>query len=284
MTDVLDIQNATVYRGRVRVLHEFTLRVEEGCSTAILGPNGAGKSTLLKVVSGELRPVRSLGSHVRLLGLEQWNVWELRSHLGIVSHDLQHDYLAAALGFNVVLSGFHASVDIWQHQSFTASQQVRAGEVMRTLGVEHLAERTFGSLSTGEQRRLLLGRTLVNDPRVLLLDEPTSGLDVQAAFLYRDMVRQLIREGRTVLLTTHHIHEIPPEIRRVVLLKAGRVFADGAPGEVLTSELLSALFEYPLHAVSRNGTYQVFPDDNGGEYRGRGVSARARLCRASKGW
>jgi iron complex transport system ATP-binding protein len=212
------------------------------------------------VVSGDVRPVCSPDSYVKVFGLAQWNVWDLRSHLGIVSHDIQHDYLAGAVGVNVVLSGFYSSVDTWQHQTFTASQRARADEVMQMLGVAHLAERSFGSLSTGEQRRLLLGRTLVNDPRALLLDEPTSGLDVKTAFLYREALRSLMREGRTVLLTTHHIHEIPPEIQRVVLLKEGTIFADGAREDILTSDMLSALFDYPLRAVSLNGTCQVFPD------------------------
>jgi iron complex transport system ATP-binding protein len=260
MGSLLDISNIEVFRGRTKVLDGFTLEIEEGCSTAILGPNGAGKSTLLKLVSGELHPLLSPGSHVRVFGLENWNVWDLRSHLGIVSHDLQHEYLASALGTNVVLSGFYSSVDTWQHQTYSLEQQCKAEEVIAMLGVGPLKERAFGTMSTGEQRRFLLGRTLVNEPQALLLDEPTSGLDVKTAFLYTEVLRRLMREGRTVLLTTHHIHEIPPEIERVVMLKEGRVFADGERAEVLTSEKLSALFDYPLRAVSLNGTCQVFPD------------------------
>jgi iron complex transport system ATP-binding protein len=257
---LLDIRNIEAYRGRAKVLDGLTLQIEEGCSTAILGPNGAGKSTLLKLVSGDLHPLLSPGSHVKVFGMERWNVWDLRSHLGIVSHDMQHDYLSTALGINVVLSGFYSSVDTWQHQAFTAQQRHKADEIIEMLGVSPLKNRMFGTLSTGEQRRFLLGRTLVNEPRALLLDEPTSGLDVKTAFLYTEVLRRLMRAGRTVLLTTHHIHEIPPEIDRVVLLKNGRIFADGARDDVLTSDVLSALFDYPLQAVSLNGTCQVFPN------------------------
>jgi iron complex transport system ATP-binding protein len=257
---LLDIRNIEAYRGRAKVLDGLTLQIEEGCSTAILGPNGAGKSTLLKLVSGDLHPVLSPGSHIKVFGMERWNVWDLRSRLGIVSYDMQHDYLSTAFGINVVLSGFYSSVDTWQHQTFTPEQRRKADEIIEMLGVASLRDRTFGTLSTGEQRRFLLGRTLVNEPPALLLDEPTSGLDVKTAFLYTEVLDRLMREGRTVLLTTHHIHEIPPEIERVVLLKKGKIFADGARDDVLTSAVLSELFDYPLQAVSLNGTCQVFPD------------------------
>ena len=248
-----------MFRGDTKVFDGFTLQIEEGCSTAILGPNGAGKSTLLKLVSGELHPVFSPESHFRVLGRDRWNVWDLRSHLGILSHDIQHDYLAIALGVNVVLSGFYSSIDTWRHQVFGERERSKAEEIIETLGIGGLKQRAFGSLSTGEQRRFLLARALVNDPSALLLDEPTSGLDLRTSFLYREALTRLMQGGTTILLVTHHIHEIPAEVRRVVLLKQGRILADGNREDVLTSEALSALFDYPLHAVSHNGTCQVFP-------------------------
>jgi iron complex transport system ATP-binding protein len=261
---LLDISNITVLRGNRKVLDGFTLRIEEGCNSVILGPNGAGKSTLLKLVSGELHPVFDRESHIRVFGWERWNVWDLRSHLGIISYDLQHDYLASALGIHVVLSGFYSSIDTWAHQTFGEREYGKAEDIVELLGVAALKNRAFGSMSTGEQRRFLLGRALVNDPSALLLDEPTSGLDLQSSFLYRELLGELMRRGTTVLLTTHHIHEIPPEVQRVVLLKRGRVFADGSRDEMLNSKMLSKLFDYPLHAVSLNGTYQVFPASQDG--------------------
>jgi len=253
-----------VYRGDTKVFDDLTLRIDEGCSTAILGPNGAGKTTLLKLVSGELHPLHSDGSSIRVFGRERWNVWDLRSHLGIVSHEVQHDYLESALGLNVVLSGFYSSVDTWQHQVFGEAELHKAEEIIEMLGVEALKTRPFGSMSTGEQRRCLLGRALVNEPRALLFDEPTSGLDLRSSFRYRELLSGLMLSGTTILLVTHQIHEIPAEIRRVVLLKQGRVLADGPREDVLTSEMLSALFDYPLHVVSHNGTCQVFPASRDG--------------------
>jgi iron complex transport system ATP-binding protein len=259
MTLVLDIGNVTVFRGLKKVLDRFTLQIEQGCSTAIVGPNGAGKSTLLKVVSGELRPRFDETSHFRLLGQERWNIWDIRSRLGVVSHDLQQEYVASVRGFDVVLSGFHSSIGTWSHQSFTEEQLRRTEETVTTLRIGHLRDRLYGLMSTGEQRRFLLARTLVHAPDTLLLDEPTSGLDLKSSFQYRDLMRELIQQGTTVLLTTHHVHEIPREIGRVVMVKEGKVFADGGREEMLTSSRLSALFDCPLRAVWHNDTCQVFP-------------------------
>jgi iron complex transport system ATP-binding protein len=260
MTLLLDMGNVTVYRGLKKVLDRFTLEIDEGCSTAILGPNGAGKTTLLKLVSGELRPRFDEASHFRLLGQERWNIWDVRSRLGVVSHDLQQEYAASVKGFDVALSGFHSSIGTWSHQSFTEEQLRKAGEVIATLHISGLRDRLYGLMSTGEQRRFLLARTLVHEPDTLLLDEPTSGLDLRSSFQYRDLMRELMQQGTTVLLTTHHVHEIPPEIRRVVMVKEGKVFADGTRQEMLTSANLSALFECSLRAVWHNDTCQVFPD------------------------
>jgi iron complex transport system ATP-binding protein len=267
MALVLDVGNVTVFRGLKKVFDGFSLQIEQGCCTAILGPNGAGKSTLLKLVAGEVRPRFDAGSHLRVLGRERWNIWDLRSHFGVVSDDLQHEYLADVQGVNVVLSGFYSSVDRWAHQAFTEEQLRKAEDTIATLRLGDLKNRAFGTMSTGEQRRFLLARALVNDPDTLLLDEPTSGLDLRCSFQYRDILRELMQRGTMVLLTTHHVHEIPPEIHRVVMLKEGSLFADGSPEEVLTSEILSSLYDCHLHAMWLNGTCQVFPATRDGAVR-----------------
>lgn len=259
MQNIIEIKNATVYRGPTRVFHNLSLEITHGCHTVILGPNGAGKSTLLLLLSRELYPVHRDGSYIRVLGRERWSVQELRAHFGIVSHDLQHQYLGYVRGVNVILSGYYSSLDTWEYQQFSREDRERAEGVMEMLGVAALKNRAFGEMSTGEQRRFLLGRALVNDPDTLVLDEPTSGLDVKACFQYLDLVRSLIRAGKTVILVTHHIHEIPPEVSRVVLLKEGEVIADGEKARVLSSATLSALFDTSIQLVQANGFYQALP-------------------------
>lgn len=259
MFPFFDIQRATVYRGGTRVFSDFSLSLKEGEHVAILGPNGAGKSTFLKLLSGEVHPMALDHSRVRLLGEERWNVWDVRKKLGIISSDLQRDYLICAEGRNVVLSGFYASNDTYDHQTFTKAQIARANEVMRELGIDLLANRRFGHLSTGEQRRVLLGRALVHDPSVLVLDEPTSGLDLKACFQYLDLVRAQMHKGKTVVLVTHHLHEIPPEIDRVIFLKGGRILADGPKSALLTDDHIRNLFDCRIVLAQASGWYQALP-------------------------
>ena len=256
---ILEIQHATVYRGDTCVFSDFSFALQEGEHAAIVGPNGAGKSTLLKLLAGGVHPLPLDETRISLFGEEGGNVWEVRKRLGIVSHDLQRDYLICAEGLNVILSGYYASNDTYEYQEFSEAQVARAHEVMKELGVESLAGRRFGHLSTGEQRRFLLGRALVHDPSVLVLDEPTSGLDLKACFQYLDLLRAQIRKGKTVLLVTHHLHEIPPEIERVVLLKEGQIVADGSKANLLTDVNLSRLFDQPVTLVCANGWYQALP-------------------------
>lgn len=259
MQNIIEIKNVTVYRGHTRVFNNLSLEITQGCHTVILGPNGAGKSTLLMLLTREIYPMQRDASYIRVFGRERWSVWELRAHFGIVSHDLQQQYMGSSRGVNVILSGYYSTLDTWVHQRFSAEDRERANRIMEMLGVAELKDRTFSAMSTGEQRRFLLGRALVNDPDTLILDEPTSGLDVKACFQYLDIVRGLMRAGRTVILVTHHIHEIPPEISRVVLLKGGEVIAEGEKSEILTSETLSGLFDTPVELVRANGFYQAMP-------------------------
>ena len=258
-TPIVDIGHATVYRGDTCVFSDFSFALRAGEHAAILGPNGAGKSTLLKLLSGEVHAMSREETRLALFGDERWNVWNVRKQIGIVSHDLQRDYLICAEGQNVVLSGFYASNDTYEYQQFTKTQMTRAYEVMQELGVMSLSGRRFGYMSTGEQRRFLLGRALVHDPPVLVLDEPTSGLDLKACFQYLDLLRAQIAKGKTVLLVAHHLHEIPPEIDRVIFLKDGKIVADGFKSTLLTDDQVSRLFDSKITLVQANGWYQALP-------------------------
>jgi iron complex transport system ATP-binding protein len=256
---ILDIQHATVYRGDTCVFTDFSFALQEGEHAAIVGPNGAGKSTLLKLLAGGVHPLPLDETRISFFGEEDGNVWEARKRIGIVSHDLQRDYLICAEGLNVILSGYYASNDTYAYQEFSEAQVARAREVMQEVGIESLAGRRFGHLSTGEQRRFLLGRALVHDPSVLVLDEPTSGLDVKACFQYLDLLRAQICKGKTVLLVTHHLHEIPPEIERLILLKCGKIVADGPKTVLLNNDRISDLFDLPIVLAKANGWYQALP-------------------------
>ena len=257
--NIIDFQNVTVFQGRNKVLDDFSLTIDEGQSTVILGPNGSGKTTLLKLLNRELYIVEEKNSSLKIFEKNRWNVDELRSNLGVVSQHLQYGYSSTAIGLYVVLSGFYSSDGIWQHQEFDESKLDRAKEVMDLLSITHLKDREFSTMSTGEQRKFLLARSLVNDPAVLVFDEPTSGLDMSTCFQYLEIIRELISMGKKVILVTHHIHEIPPEVTRVILLKEGRVIEDGDKDQILTNTNLTNLFDWPIRVIKENGYFQAIP-------------------------
>ncbi len=258
---LIEIDNATIYRGDTRVFDGFSLKVAQHEQLAILGPNGSGKTTLLKVLNREIYPVANDKSSVRILGRTRWNVWELRSHIGIVSHDLQHDYRAMTTGLNVALSGYLSSVGT--HGSLArmvgAAQSEHAMDVLQSLGVAELADTPLNRMSTGQQRRCLLARALVHDPDTLILDEPTAGLDLAASFDYLARIRALVAGGKNIVLVTHLLNEIPPDIDRVILIKAGNIVADGSKEQVLTEENLFRTYETKIRIAQVDGYYLAYP-------------------------
>ena len=245
---LFDFRNLTVFRGDRRVLHGLDLQVRAGEHLALMGPNGCGKSTLIKTLTRELYPLADApGFRFAVLGREDWDVHELRTMLGIVAldalHQLSHEVtLRSVTARELVLSGFFGSLGLWPHHRVTARQERRARALLRELGIGHLAARPVAEMSSGEQRRALIGRALVHNPAALLLDEPTNSLDPGAARDFRVLLRQLARSGHTLVLVTHHVEDLIPEIRRVVLMQGGRLIADGPRRRVLTPAALRRLF------------------------------------------
>lgn len=262
---LIEIHDATIYRGDTRVFDHFSLSIGQHEQAAILGPNGSGKTTLLKVINRELYPLRRDDSWVRILGRERWNVWELRSHIGLVSHELQLRYRSNTTGLDVVLSGYLSSVGIHRAlaSKLSTAQKEHARDIMGELGVGPLENRPLRHMSTGEQRRCLLGRALVHDPDTLILDEPTAGLDLAASFDYLARIRKLVENGKTIVLVTHLLNEIPPEIKRVILLSDGQIVADGPKDLVLTEENLRKTYATDVKVAKVDGFFLAYPPSAG---------------------
>jgi iron complex transport system ATP-binding protein len=240
-------------------LNGITLSINLGEHAAILGPNGAGKSFLIKTITRECYPHAGIpGSYVRILGKERWNVFELRTLLGIVTSDLVTVCARNFSGRQTILSGFFSSIGIWPHHKVTAAMERKVQKVMGLLEISHLAERKMNEISTGEARRILIGRALVHDPKALVLDEPSISLDFHAANELRKVMRTLADTGMNIIIVTHNLTDIIPEISRVILLKDGSVFKDGKKEKILTPESLSSLFSTPLEVVKRDGYYYLW--------------------------
>jgi len=261
---LLEIDAATVLRGGHTVLDRFSLRVDAGRHTAILGANGSGKSTLVQLIARQLYPLAPGDgrSPVRVFGREHWNVAELRGLLGIVSPAMQHDYTSEMPleVFDAVVSGFFAARGLGLDHQVSAGMRERARSALEQLGASHLIGRAMASLSTGEARRALIARALVHRPRALLLDEPCAGLDLASRRRFLESLRALARGGTTLLLVTHHVEEIIPEIGQVLLLKHGRVLRQGDKAVALTDAALGETFGMPIRVRQHGDWYAAAID------------------------
>lgn len=255
---LLEFKGVTMIRGGTRVLDGLTFRIAVGENVAILGPNGSGKSSLLKLLTRELYPVvNGPASTMKIMGRDTWDLFELRRHLGIVTNDLQADFARECSGWEAVASGFFSSVGLWSCHRLTKAMEAKAWRVLERLEVDHLADRLMTAMSAGEARRMLIGRALIHDPDALVLDEPTTSLDLRASREFRETLRKLVRSGTSLVLVTHALEELIPEVTRVILLREGRVFKDGPKKDVLTGENLSELYRMPVRLDVEDGHYHV---------------------------
>ena len=254
---LLEFACVSVARGLKTVLHDINLKIAPGEHVAILGPNGSGKSTLIKTITRECYPLVRDGCHVRILGRDRWNVFELRSLLGIVSNDLATTCTRDISVEEAILSGFFSSIGLQPYHQVTAAMQEKASEVVGLLKIGHLGGRCLAELSSGETRRVVIGRALVHSPLALLLDEPANSLDLFAMQELRQIIRTLAHHGIGIVLVTHHLPDLIPEIERVIFLNNGRILADGPKAELLTAERLSALFGVDVRLIERDGYFHL---------------------------
>jgi len=254
---LLELKNIQVMRGGKVVLDDFNLRIHANEHVAILGPNGCGKSTLIKTITRECYPVIRDGARISILGRESWNVFELRPLLGIVSNDLMAWCNSESVGLDIVLSGFFSSSHIFPNHLVLPEQRELAQSVLAQLEIPHLAERPVSEMSSGEAKRILIARALVHQPKALLFDEPSNSLDFHAQHSLRRTMSLLAKSGIGIILVTHDLADIVPEITRVVLMSKGRIIADGHKEEMLREEPLSKLFGMKVEIGRKDGYYHL---------------------------
>jgi iron complex transport system ATP-binding protein len=255
LTPLVEFENVTVVKAGRKVLDSISVTILTGENVAILGPNGSGKSSFIKAITREYYPAAGEpGVVFRCWGQEVWNVFSLRPLLGIVSNDLQFAFNRELSGFDVVVSGFFSSVGLFHHE-VTPEMERKADEICTFLGIDHLRDHLMNEMSSGEARRFLIGRALVHDPKALILDEPTNSLDLHALHTFRMTLRKIAASGTGIILVTHMLHDIIPEIGRVILMKNGSFCRDGSKAEILTDELIGGLFSVPVRIRQENGYY-----------------------------
>ncbi len=275
---ILSLEHVNVSRGGAPVLHDINLILHAGEHLAILGPNGCGKSTLLKTVTGELYPLALPGTSVNIFGRARWDLTQLRQRLGVVSSDPPGKPFLQTSGFDAILTGFFSSSTLWPNLSVTAAMLCRAEDLLHQVGATDLRHKLVGQMSAGQQRRILIARALAGSRaaahlqaasgpcsshpvlpgEMLLLDEPSNALDLAAQGELRNLLRQLARQGTAILLITHQTSDIIPEINRLLLMRNGRIAADGPKHDLLTAPTLSNLFGTPIDLTERDGFFHAW--------------------------
>lgn len=254
---LLQLRDAVVRRGGTTILSIDEMEIAEGESVAILGPNGSGKSTLVNLVTREVFPLYRDEPPVVFRGNPRMTLAEAKRCTGVVSSTMQDQIRVHLRALEVVIGGLFGSLGIPLRREATSAQRETALAVMDQLGIADLASRDILTLSTGQARRVLIARALVNNPDILVLDEPCSGLDPEGMYYVRKTISQLAAAGRAIMLVTHYLDDIAPEIERVMLLKEGRVCAAGAKEALLTNEEMTALFEVPIKVTEDGGNYYM---------------------------
>jgi iron complex transport system ATP-binding protein len=256
--EFLSMRNVDIARGQKVVLQDVNLTIATGEHIAILGPNGCGKSTLIKAMTCECYPIVRSGMEMKVYGRDRWEVQELRKHLGVVATELPGERTSVTRGLDAVVSGFFSSSTLWPNLDVTGPMRASATEALGLLGADYLRDRFVGEMSAGEKRRVMIARALVHRPEMLLLDEPSNALDLSAQRELREILRTVAagsgdRRGTGILMVTHHLADILPEMDRVVMMKGGRIVADGPKLELLQAEKLEELFGVELELTERHG-------------------------------
>jgi iron complex transport system ATP-binding protein len=249
----LKLAHVDVARGESVVLHDINLSVNAGEHIAILGPNGCGKSTLIKTITCECYPMVTPETEVSIFGRNRWDLTELKKRLGVVSAELPGKPTLTTTGRDAVLTGFFSSSTLWPNLTVTDEMRSRADEVLALIDAEPFRDKLVGHMSAGQQRRIMIGRALVASSQMLLLDEPSNALDIAAQQELRNLMRRLAQQGTGILLITHQVSDIIPEIDRILMMKDGRIVADGSRRDLLTAERLSSLFRTEVHLTEKDG-------------------------------
>lgn len=250
-------EHVNVARGSSRVLHDINLSIRPGENVVILGPNGCGKSTLIKTMTCEIYPLVEPGMRVRIFGRERWDLQELRRRLGVVAPELPGKPTLKTTGLDAVVSGFFSSSTLWPNLTITDEMYEQARKALQLVEAEYLEKKFVGQMSAGQQRRVMIARALVRSNEMVMLDEPSNALDIASQRSLRTTLRRLAQQGTGILLITHHIGDILPEIERVIMMRDGRIVADGPKSELLTGARLSELFETEVELMERNGFYTM---------------------------
>jgi len=262
LTNWASFKNINVYVDRKEILSNININLNYGENTLILGPNGSGKSTFLKLINRSIYPITSSNSSFKLFNKENINIWDLRKKIGFLFKEMEQRVNNGVSLYDVITSGFFGTFNSRYSKLLSEKEKLKIDNLIHEWGLNDIIFDEFKSLSDGQKRRALLARALVYEPNILILDEPFCNLDIKSNFILYQNLNKLIKESINILYVTHNLESILPETNRVILIKEGKILKEGSPNELLTSTILSNLFNISINVIKQEGYWRMVPLNN----------------------
>ncbi len=258
----LQIKDVESYKNGKKIFADLSVEMRVGENIVIVGPNGSGKSSFIDLISRNIYPVVKPGTVFRLFGESNISIWDIRSKVGLVTTDIEQRIPSHIKAINVLLSGFYGTIGIQKLNHVNTNHVRKAEEILDTLFLSGSSNLKFGELSEGERRKLIIGRAVIHNPKVLILDEPTIKLDIRSHYNLLTTISDLCKRGTTLVQVTHRVDTIIKETNRVLFIKDKKFIDDGSKEKLITSEKLSNLFNASLKVKRSNGYFYLLPNQN----------------------
>lgn len=258
MKNLITIKHASVRRNDNNIVEDLSFEINKGEHVAVLGPNGAGKSTLFRICCMEIHPLWSETLELNRFSENRISKEKLRQKMGIVSKELLEICNSSYIARDIIAGGLLSSIGLDFHHHLTADMWTKIDNTITKYDCTKLQNKKMKDLSTGEAQKVLLARALVLEPELLLLDEAANGLDFPSRSIYRNTLNAVIKEGKTVVIITHDLSQVLPEINKIVFMKNGKIIETGNKIDMLTEKKLSSLYGKEVYLDQRNGLYSAW--------------------------
>ncbi len=251
----LEAKNINCFKNGFRVIKDLNLKIANSENVILIGPNGSGKSSLIEVINRNIYPVIANESKLKIFGKELINLWELRKRISTVNNDIKNRINPNLQVFDLILSGLYGRYCYVQNKSERDSYKVE--KIMKKMNISNLSKKYFSYLSDGEKKISLIARALIKKPDILILDEPIANLDYKSKFFVVDKINELSKLNTRIFCVTHDISMITRIYDRVLMLKDGKIIADGNQNKVINSENLNKLYGIDVEVAKNNGIWKI---------------------------
>jgi iron complex transport system ATP-binding protein len=250
-----EAKNINCFRGDFRVIKDLNLKIANSENVILIGPNGSGKSSLIEVINRNIYPVITNKSELKIFNKELINIWELRKRISTVNNDIKNRINQNLQVFDLILSGLYGRYCYVPNKS--DKDLYKVVNIMKDMNISNLSTRKFSFLSDGEKQISLIARALIKKPDILILDEPIANLDYKSKFFVIDKINELSKLNTKILCVTHNISMITSIYDRVIMIKDGKVIADGNQNKVINNKNLKKLYGINVEVANNNGFWTI---------------------------